>query len=97
MKTSLRKMTGSGNTSHIRYDEPIEAELRRMRREKMPVRGGGTPYYAEEGAELMPVFDFRTDKLDIARDVQSKVVAHRLAKKDISVEAKVEAEGAVSE
>lgn len=83
-------MTGKGNTEHIRYDEPIEAELRRMRKEKMPIRGGGTPYYGEEGDELTPAFDFRADKMDIARTVQSKVVAQRLAKKDASIEAKVE-------
>lgn len=80
-------------TEHIRIDEPIEAELRRMRKEKMPIRGGGTPYYAEEGAEIQPVFDFRSDPLDRARDIQSKAVAQRLAKKDISIEAKTNNEG----
>lgn len=90
-------MTGKGSTSHIRYDEPIEAELRRMRKEKMPIRGGGTPYYTEEGDELAPVFDFRSDPLDRAREVQSKAVAQRLAKKDVSLEAKVDGETKAAE
>lgn len=97
MKVVARKTTGRGDTSHIRYDEPIEAELRRMRKEKMPIRGGGTPYYGEEADELSPAFDFRADPLDLARSVQSKAVAQRLAKKDVSVEAKVEAAGEKAE
>lgn len=73
-------MLGKGSTDHIRVGEGIEQELRRMRAEKMPVRGGGTPIYGEEGGDPIPMCDFRTDPMDMARLVKSKAVAARLAK-----------------
>lgn len=61
---------------------PLEREVAMMKAERMPIKGGATPFYSEEGVEIDPSFDMRSDVLDRARREISTVVRER------SVEAK---------
>lgn len=67
------------NTSKICEAEPLEKEIARMKREKLPVKGGSTAVYGEEGEDQLPGTDFRIDRLDIAREELSTVMQQRVA------------------
>lgn len=59
------------------YAVPLEREVALMKKERMPIKGGATPFYSEEGAEIDPSFDMRVDVLDRARREISTVVRER--------------------
>lgn len=56
---------------------PLEREVAIMKKERMPIKGGATPFYSEEGVEIDPAFDFRVDVMDRARREISNVIRER--------------------
>lgn len=53
--------------------EPLEQEVARMKRERMPVKGGATPVYGDENGEVGLECDYKSSPLDRARREMSEV------------------------
>lgn len=61
----------------IRPCEPLEQEVARMKRERMPVRGGATPIYGEVDGVVYIECDYREGVMDRARKEISSVMRER--------------------
>lgn len=61
-----------------RIAEPLEQEVSRMKREKMPVRGGATPIYGDEDGEVFLEGDYHVGTLEMARNEISRVIRERM-------------------
>lgn len=66
------------NTNETMVEIPLEQEVARMKREKMPIRGGATPIYGGEDGEVLAECDYRVGRLETARLEMSRVVQERI-------------------
>ena len=60
--------------------EPIEKKIRRIVENKEPITDGAPIVYTEKKDGVLPQYDIRTDKWDIALDAMDKVQGARIAK-----------------
>lgn len=60
--------------------ESIEKKVRRVVENKEPITDGAPIVYTEKKDGVLPQFNIRTDKWDIALDAMDKVQASRIAK-----------------
>lgn len=60
--------------------EAIEKKVRRVVENKEPITDGAPIVYTEKKDGVLPQFNIRTDKWDIALDAMDKVQASRIAK-----------------
>ena len=60
--------------------ESIEQKVRRVVENKEPITDGAPIIYTERKDGVLPQFNIRTDKWDIALDAMDKVQANRIAK-----------------
>lgn len=60
--------------------ESIETKVRRVVENKEPITDGAPIVFTEKKDGVLPQFNIRTDKWDIALDAMDKVQASRIAK-----------------
>lgn len=60
--------------------ESIEAKMRRVIQNKEPITDGAPIIYTEKKDGVLPQFNIRTDKWDIALEAMDKVQGNRIAK-----------------
>lgn len=60
--------------------ESIEQKVRRVVENKEPITDGAPIIYTEKKDGVLPQFNIRTDKWDIAMEAMDKVQASRIAK-----------------
>lgn len=85
----------SRNLSTI--EEPLEREIARMKRERMPIPGGASRVYMEE-EEGNDWCDFHNGILDLARKAASRKEAGMVATmRQPGIESKGESEGATAD
>lgn len=60
--------------------ETIEAKVRRVVENKEPITDGAPIVYTEKKEGVLPQFNIRTDKWEIALEAMDKVQASRIAK-----------------
>ena len=60
--------------------ETIETKVRRVVENKEPITDGAPIVYTEKKDGILPQFNIRTDKWEIALDAMDKVQASRIAK-----------------
>lgn len=60
--------------------ESIENKVRRVVENKEPITDGAPIIYTEKKDGVLPQFNIRTDKWDIALEAMDKVQANRIAK-----------------
>lgn len=60
--------------------ESIEKKVRRVVENKEPITDGAPIIFTEKKDGVLPQFNIRTDKWDIALDAMDKVQANRIAK-----------------
>lgn len=57
---------------------PLEQEVAKMKRMKMPIKGGATPVYGDEDGEVIDLTDFRKNTMDLMRAETSKALQQKL-------------------
>lgn len=73
-KRMISKMRGGiVRRGVVKPCEPLEQEVARMKRERMPVKGGATPVYGDENGEVGLECDYKSSPLDRARREMSYV------------------------
>lgn len=68
------------NKTEIYEGESIENKMRRVIQNKEPITDGAPIIYTEKKDGVLPQFDIRTDKWEIALDAMDKVQGNRIAK-----------------
>lgn len=61
---------------------PLEQEVAKMKRMKMPIRGGATPIYGDEDGEVIIGTEFKQDLMDLMRMEGSKAMVQKLKEMD---------------
>lgn len=74
-KTTLKR-----NTSY--KGETIEQKIHRIVNNKEPIKDGAPLIYTERKNGVLPEYDIRTDRFDIAIDAMDKVAASYKAKRE---------------
>lgn len=83
-KTKLpQKTTISRNTSY--EGERIEQKIQRIVNNKEPIKDGAPIVYTERKEGVLPQYDIRTDRFEIAIDAMDKVAASHKAKRENAI------------
>lgn len=80
MKKVSRKYTAKFGFIPVSEGESIEQKVRRVVENKEPISDGAPIIFTEKKDGILPQFNIRTDKWDIALDAMDKVQASRIAK-----------------
>ena len=85
MKTRVITTNTNGIVSVETFEgETIEEKVERIVTNKEPISGGAPMIYTEKSAGVLPAYNIRTDRFDIAIDATSKIEAARQAKRELS-------------
>lgn len=79
MKTQAEFKT-SINQDNTYTAEPLIYKLRRMTETNEPIKPETTIVYTEKAQGVMPAYDIRTDKFDVAQEAQDKYQASLMTK-----------------
>ena len=80
MKKIIRKYKATFGFLPTYEGETIETKVRRVVENKEPISDGAPIVYTEKKDGVLPQFNVRTDKWEIALDAMDKVQASRIAK-----------------
>lgn len=80
MKKASRKYTAKFGFLPVSEGESIEQKVRRVVENKEPISDGAPIIYTEKKDGILPQYNIRTDKWEIALDAMDKVQASRIAK-----------------
>lgn len=83
MKTAANTQTKTGlvrNTSYVA--EPIETKVRRMLSNKEPITDGAPLIYTDRKDGVLPEYDIRTDKMELAVEAMSTIDKANKAKRE---------------
>lgn len=80
MKTTRRKYKASFGFLPTFEGESIETKVRRVVENKEPITDGAPIVFTEKKDGVLPQFNIRTDKWDIALEAMDRVQASRIAK-----------------
>lgn len=92
MKKAYRKRKAFGYLD-IYEGETIESKVRRIVENKEPITDGAPIIFTEKKDGVLPQFDVRTDKWDIALEAMDKVHGSRIAKSKEYLKQQVEEKG----
>ena len=70
--------------------ETIETKVERVVNNKEPITDGAVITYTERKDGVLPQYDVRTDKWDLAQDTMDKVHANKIAKSKETLKANEE-------
>lgn len=73
--------------------ETIEKKVERIVENKEPISDGAPIIYTEKKDGVLPQFDIRTDKWDIALDAMDKVHSNKIAKSKEYLKQQIEQKG----
>lgn len=83
MKTRVIMTNTNGIISVETFEgETIEEKVERIVTNKEPISDGAPMIYTEKSAGVLPAYNIRTDRFDIAIDATSKIEAARQAKRE---------------
>lgn len=80
MKKTIRRYKATFGFLETYEGETIEEKVRRVVENKEPISDGAPIVYTEKKDGVLPQFNIRTDKWEIALDAMDKVQASRIAK-----------------
>lgn len=72
-----------------REGESIETKVERITQNKEPIKDGAPLLYTERKNGVMPAYDIRTDRFEVAIDAMDKVSKDRVAKREARAEMKI--------
>jgi hypothetical protein len=82
MKTAIVKSTYNLNSVETYEGETIETKVARIVQEKAPITDGAPIIYTDREQGVLPAYNVRTDRWDIAENAMDKVNAAKMAKRD---------------
>lgn len=82
MKTAIVKSTYNLESVETYEGETIETKVARIVQEKAPITDGAPIIYTDREQGVLPAYNVRTDRWDIAEDAMDKVNAAKMAKRD---------------
>lgn len=94
------KITNRSNLKSVETTdgEYLEQKIERIMSQNEPIKDGAQKIYTEKKDGVLPSYNIRTDRWEIAQEAMSKVEAIRIAKKENQAEAaKKEAETKATE
>ena len=83
-KIRANKTTLSVNTSYI--GETIEEKVDRIINNKEPIKDGAPLIYTERKDGVLPDYNIRTDRFDVAIDAMDRVSKDKIAKREAKME-----------
>ena len=94
----MRKINLSIENTNICVNESYEAErlefkIQKMMDAKNPIGSEVTPMYTERKDGVLPQYDVRTDRVEIALEATDKVSKSEIAKREERHKEKVEGDG----
>lgn len=84
-KVKIANFTGRMKSVECFEGEQIEEKVRRIVNNNEPITDGAPIIFTEKKDGVLPEFNIRTDRWDIALDAMSKMEMARKAKKEIEV------------
>ena len=82
MKTAIVKSTYNLKSVETYEGETIETKVARIVQEKAPITDGAPIIYTDREQGVMPAYNVRTDRWDIAENAMDKVNAAKMAKRE---------------
>ena len=76
--------------------ETIEQKLERIVQQKEPIKDGAPLVFTERKQGVLPEYNIRTDRFEVAIDAMSAVQKSTIARREAAMKAKEEAEKGVS-
>lgn len=81
MKRILQKSHSFGKIKHPSYEgEPLEHKISRIVENKEPITDGAPMIYTEKKDGVLPQYNIRVDKWELALDAMDKVNREKIAK-----------------
>lgn len=81
MKRILQKSHSFGKLTHPSYEgEPLEQKISRIVENKEPITDGAPMIYTEKKDGVLPQYNIRVDKWDLALDAMDRVNREKIAK-----------------
>ena len=85
MKTTIVRSTYNLKRVETYEGESIETKVARIIQEKAPITDGAPIIYTDREQGVLPAYDVRTDRWDIAENAMDKVNAAKMAKRDNNI------------
>lgn len=82
MKTTIVKSTYNLKSVETYEGETIETKVARIVQDKAPITDGAPIIYTDREQGVLPAYNVRTDRWDIAENAMDKVNAAKMAKRD---------------
>lgn len=82
MKTTIVKSTYNLKSVETYEGETIETKVARIVQEKAPITDGAPIIYTDREQGVLPAYNVRTDRWEIAENAMDKVNAAKFAKRD---------------
>lgn len=82
MKTKIIKSNSSLESVEIYEGETIETKVSRIINEKAPIEDGAPIIFTDRAEGVLPAYDIRTDRWDLAVDAMDKVNKAKIAKRE---------------
>lgn len=82
MKTRVIKSNSSLESVEIYEGETIETKVSRIINEKAPIEDGAPIIFTERADGILPAYDIRTDRWDLAVDAMDKINKAKIAKRE---------------
>ena len=82
MKTKIIKSNSSLESVEIYEGETIETKVSRIINEKAPIEDGAPIIFTDRAEGVLPAYDIRTDRWDLAVEAMDKVNKAKIAKRE---------------
>lgn len=82
MKTKIIKSNSSLESVETYEGETIETKVSRIINEKAPIEDGAPIIFTDRAEGVLPAYDIRTDRWDLAVDAMDKVNKAKIAKRE---------------
>lgn len=95
-KKMYKKTRVKGSSIRINKSEPgesIEAKVRRILRQGEPISDGAPIIYTDEKDEILPQYNIRTDRFELAVEATDAISRGKLAKKEAAPNLETEKPG----
>lgn len=82
MKTTVVKSKSQLKSVEVYEGETIETKISRIINEKAPIEDGAPIIFTDRSEGVLPAYDIRTDRWDIATEAMDKVNKAKIAKRE---------------
>lgn len=82
MKVAIVKSKSQLQSVEVYEGETIETKVSRIINEKAPIEDGAPIIFTDRSEGVLPAYDIRTDRWDVAVDAMDKVNKAKIAKRE---------------